>query len=48
MAATVMTVEFGTIYHYSSLEENSKAFFVQFFGQVQILSEHYVNCDILV
>ena len=26
MAATVMTVEFGTIYHYSSLEENSEAF----------------------
>ena len=23
MAATVMTVEFGTIYHFSSLEENS-------------------------
>ena len=25
MAATVMTVEFGTIHHYSSLEENSEA-----------------------
>ena len=25
MAATVMTVEFGTIHHYSSLEENSDA-----------------------
>ena len=25
MAATVMTVEFGIIHHYSSLEENSKA-----------------------
>ena len=24
MAATVMTVEFGTIHHYSSLEENSE------------------------
>ena len=26
-----MTVEFGTIHQYSSLEENSEAFFVQFF-----------------
>ena len=26
MAATIMTVEFGTIHHYSSLEENSEAF----------------------
>ena len=25
MVATVMTVEFGTIHHYSSLEENSEA-----------------------
>ena len=25
MAATVITVEFGTIHHYSSLEENSEA-----------------------
>ena len=25
MAATVMTVEFGTIHHYSSLEENGEA-----------------------
>ena len=25
MAAIVMTVEFGTIHHYSSLEENSEA-----------------------
>ena len=25
MAATVMTVEFGTIHHYFSLEENSEA-----------------------
>ena len=32
-----MTVEFGTIYHfvhYSSLEENSEACFVQFFEQI--------------
>ena len=33
MAATVMTVEFGTIHIYSSLEENSEALFVQFFEQ---------------
>ena len=26
MATTVMTVEFGTIQHYSTLEENSDAF----------------------
>ena len=26
MAATVITVEFGTIHHYSSLEENSEAY----------------------
>ena len=25
MAAAVVTVEFGTIHHYSSLEENSEA-----------------------
>ena len=25
MAAAVITAEFGTIYHYSSLEENSEA-----------------------
>ena len=46
MAATVVTIEFGTIHHYSSLEENSEARFVQFFGQV--LTEHYVRYDILV
>ena len=27
MAITLMTVENGTIHHYSSLEENSEAFF---------------------
>ena len=31
MAAIVMTVEFGTIQHYSSLEENSEPMLVQFF-----------------
>ena len=48
MAATVMTVEFGTIHHYSSLDENSEACFMQFFEQIQKLSEHYVNYDSLV
>ena len=38
MAATVMAVEFGTINLYSSLEENSKACFVQFFEQIQKLT----------
>ena len=36
VAATVMTVEFDTIHHYSSLEENSEAcLFVEFFEQIQ-------------
>ena len=48
MAATVMTAEFDTIYHYSSLEEKFWSLFVQFFEQVQILTEHYVDYDILV
>ena len=43
MAATVMTVEFGTIHHYSSLEENSEALLVQFFEQMQKSTDHYVN-----
>ena len=45
MVATVMTVEFGTIHHYSSLDFWS--LFVQFFEQIQKLTEHYVNYDIL-
>ena len=48
MAAIVMTVEFGTIHHYSSLEEKFWSLFVQFFEQVQTLTDHYVNYDILV
>ena len=47
MAATVMTIGFGTIHHYSSLEENSETF-VQFFEQIQQLTEQYVNYDRLV
>ena len=34
MAATVMTVEFGTSHHYSSLEKILKLV-VQFFEQIQ-------------
>ena len=48
MVATVMTVEFGTILHYSSLVEKFWSLFVQFFEQVQTLTEHYVDYDILV
>ena len=48
MAAIVMTAEFGNVRHVSSLEENSEAFFVQVFEQIQKLTEHYVNHDILV
>ena len=48
MAATVMTVEFGTIHYYSSLEENSEACLYSFFGQIQKLTEHCLNCDILL
>ena len=44
MAATVMTVEFGTIHLYSSLKKNS----VSALGQIQKSTEYYVNCDILV
>ena len=43
-----MTVEFGTIHQYSSLKEKFWSMFVQFFEQVQTLTEHYVNYDILV
>ena len=48
MAATVMNVESGTIHHYFSLEENSEACLWRFLDRYKILTEHYVNCDILV
>ena len=48
MAATVMTTEFGTIDHYSSLDKNSEACVCTSFKQLQKLTEHYVNYDILV
>ena len=35
MAATVMTVEFGTIHHYLSLEEKFWSLFVQIFEHIQ-------------
>ena len=44
MAATVMTVEFGTIH-----QSGGKfwSLFVQFFENIQKFTEHYVNYDIL-
>ena len=49
MAATVMTVEFGTIHHYSSLEENSEACLCSSLDtDIQQFTEHYVNYDILL
>ena len=48
MAATVMTVEFGTIQHYSRLEENSEACLSSSLNRFKKLIEHYVNYDILV
>ena len=49
MAATVMTVEFGTIHQCSSLEENSEACLCSSLNSdQQKLTEHYVNYDTLV
>ena len=48
MAATVMTVEFGTIHHYSRLEENSEACLCSSLNRYNKLTKHYVNYDILV
>ena len=48
MAATVMTVEFGTIHHYFSPEENSEACLCSSSEKIQKFTEHYVNYDILV
>ena len=49
MAATLMTVEFGNIHHYFSLEERKHwSLFVQFFEQIQQLTIHYLNYDLLV
>ena len=46
MAAIVMTVEFGTIHHYSSLEENSEACLYNGCLDKYKLTKHCVNCDI--
>ena len=48
MAATIMTVEFGTIHHYSSLEKYSEACFCSSLNKYKKLTQHYVNYDILV
>ena len=48
VAANVMTVEFGTINHYSSLEKNSDAYLCSSLDRYKKLTELYVNCDILV
>ena len=48
MAATIMTVEFGTIHHFSTSGGKFWSLFAQFFEQIQKLPEHYVNYDILV
>ena len=47
MAATVMTVEFGTIHHYSSLEENSEACLCSSLNRYNKIIEHYENYDTL-
>ena len=48
MAATVMTIEFGTIHHYSSLEENSEACLCSSLNKYKNLLNINVNYDILV
>ena len=48
MAAAVMTAEFGTIHHYSSLEENSEAFLCSSLNRYKKITEHYVYYNILV
>ena len=48
MAASVMTVEFGTIHHYSSLEKILKHVCAVLWTDTKNLPEYYVNYDILV
>ena len=48
MAATVMTVEFGTVHRYSSLEENSEASLCSFWTETKINWTLNVNYGILV
>ena len=45
-----MTVEFGLTHHFSNLDENSEVCLCSFFEhvkQIQKLTEHFVNYDIL-
>ena len=45
----IMNVECGTTNHYnSSLEENSEACLCSLLARYKNLTDHYVNCDILV
>ena len=48
MAVTVMTVEFGTFHHHSSLEENLKLVCCSSLNRYNRITEHDVNCDILI
>ena len=48
MVATFIAVEFGTINHYSSLEENSEACLCSLLDRYKKLTEHCVNYDIFV
>ena len=48
MAATVMTVEFGTFHHYSSLEDNADACLCSSLNRYKNITEYYVNYDILI
>ena len=48
MAATGMTVEFGTIHHYFRLQKKFWSLVMQFFERIQKLTEHYIKYDILV
>ena len=45
MAATVVTIEFGTIHYYSILEE-ILMLVCSFLWTDTKLTQHYVNCDI--
>ena len=46
MTVTVMTVEYGTIRHYSSMEENSEAGLCISLDRQKQNCKHYVNYDI--
>ena len=48
MAATVMSVEFGTIHHYFSLGANSEARLCSSLSRYIKISKYYVNYDFLI